>query len=273
MELGRIRHRRVPAANRVLIDQIEQHDPVLAHHTRRRVTVAGALLQELELMETVFDPCFIAQDARRHAEFPMRRQRAEVQRSEAVGLEGAQRHSENALLTPLEVQTGNVVITAQRIRIEEAVRKSPGLVLLVRVRNQTVAQLIGEVRIRVVARFTNVDNRVGNERVRIGVLRAEGVATQTSIGAQIEHIDGVRTDLLGGVSDADGSGVEHPQPTAFVRFDTINGVQTVLAVTDRIRAPIRIWNEFGRTGYGDIGVDVGKSGRNTCNNDDDILES
>lgn len=259
-----VRHRRVPAAHRVLVDQVEQHHAVFAHHTRRRVAVGAALLEVRKVMEAVLQTRFVAQDSRRHGELSVAGQRTEVQRAEAVRLDGRQCHAEDTLLAPLEVQAGHVEVTAQRIREEEAVRKTPRLVLFQRVHDQTVAELVREVGKGVVARLANVDHRVGDERVGVGVLGPECVAPDALVGAQIEDVDRVRANLLGGVADADGAGVEHPQAAAFVGLDAVHGVEAVLAVADRVASPIRVRYEFGRSRNGLVGVDVGQCGGDSC---------
>lgn len=191
-------------------------------------------------------------------------QRTEVQCAITVRFDGRQRHSEDTLLSPLEVKTGNIEVSSQRIGEEEAVAKSPGLVLLQRIDDQTVAEFIGEIGKGVVASLADINDSVGNEGVRVGVFRTESIAADSLVGAQVKDVHGVRADLLGGVADANGSSVEHPEASAFVGLDTVNGVQTVLAVTDGIAAPIWIRDEFGRSRNGHVGVDVGQRGWDSC---------
>lgn len=118
----------------------------------------------------------------------MRCKRTEVQDSETVVLDWRQRHAKDSLLAPLEVQAGNVKVAAQRIRKEEAVRESPRLVLLPRVRHQTVAEFVGEVSESIFAVLSNVNGDVGDESVGICVFRSELVAANTAIGCKVKDI-------------------------------------------------------------------------------------
>lgn len=45
MELRIVGHRRVPATDRILVDQVEQHHTIFAHHTGGCVAVGASLLQ------------------------------------------------------------------------------------------------------------------------------------------------------------------------------------------------------------------------------------
>lgn len=189
MILRFVRQSRVPAADGVLIDQVEKLDSGLAHDSRRCVSVAGALFpEEVEVVEALLEAGGIAKYSRRHAELAMRSQRAEVQNSETVVLDRRERHAENSLFTPLEVQASNVEVAAQWIREEETVSESPRSVLLPRVRHETVAELVGEVSVSVFAVLADVDRDVCDERVGICVFWAELVTANATIGGKVKDI-------------------------------------------------------------------------------------
>lgn len=121
-------------------------------------------------MITVLRQLLISQDPRGDRKFPVTAEGMKEERSIAIFRERWQTHSENALLTPLEIQATDIVIARQRIRHEVAVGYSPGRVLLPWINDQTVTQFVGHVSERVVATtFSQIDRDVGNE----GVLRCE----------------------------------------------------------------------------------------------------
>lgn len=131
MILRFVRQRRIPTSDGILINQVEKLDSGFAHDSRRCVSVSRALLpEEVEVVEALLEAGGVAKYSRRHAELAMRSQWAKVQDSETVVLDRRERHAENSLFTPLEVQTSDAEVAAQWIREEETVRESPRSILL-----------------------------------------------------------------------------------------------------------------------------------------------
>lgn len=91
------------------------------------MAVGSSFLQVGELVEALFGTFFVAQDLSGDHEFTVTGQWGEVHGAEAIGLQWGKRHSKDTFLTPLEVQAGNVEVSAQRIWEEEAMLKPPGL--------------------------------------------------------------------------------------------------------------------------------------------------
>lgn len=146
----------------------------------------------------------------------MRGKRTEVQSSETVSLDLRQGHSEDALFAPLEVQTGDVEVTTEWIGEEEAVGESPRSVLLPRVRNESIAEFVREIRVNVFAVLPDVNRDVSDESVGVGVFGSELVAANAAVGGKIEDVERVRADILGGVADTDSSCVKNPETAALV---------------------------------------------------------
>jgi len=147
----------VPAAHGILIDQIEQLDAIIAHHTRGGVGIRTTFIQGHKVVVTVLRPGLIPQNPRRDGKLAMAGQGTEVQGTIAVRTNRRQGHAEDTLLAPLEVNSSHIEVTPQGIREEVRVgRESPGLVQLPGVGNQTIAQLIGEIGIGIIAILANI---------------------------------------------------------------------------------------------------------------------
>lgn len=140
----------------------------------------------------------------------------EVHGSESITLGWRQRHAEDSFFAPLEVQAGDVVISTQWIREEEAVSESPRFILFPRVRHQAVAQLIREVSESILAVLSDVDGDVGDESVWICVFGSELVAANATIGGKVKDIERVWANVASCVANADGSGVQDPETAALV---------------------------------------------------------
>lgn len=90
----------------------------------------------------------------------------EEQRSVSVDGYGRQAHAENPLLPPLEIQAADIVVAGQRVGHEVTVGYSPRSVLLPRVNDQSVSELVGHVGECVVATtFPQIDGNVGDKRI------------------------------------------------------------------------------------------------------------
>lgn len=215
----------MPTADRVLSNQIVQHNTSFVHDTRRGVTVLTTFWQVREVVEGGFRVRLVAEHAGGHLELAVTGQGTEVQRAVSVVANGREGESEDTLFTPLEVQTGHVEVAAKGIGEEETVLEAPRFVLHPRVDDESVTQLVGHVGEGVITAGTNVNGDVGDESVRVGILWAEFVTANACVCVQVEDIDGVGTDVAGGVADAQGAGVEDPQATAFVSLDAVDGVQ------------------------------------------------
>lgn len=112
----------------------------------------------------------VSQNLRGDRELAIAAERVEVKGSIAVHRYWRQTHPKNALFSPLEIQASDVVIAHQGIRHEVTVCDTPGRILLPRVHDQAVAELVGHVREGVVATAAaQIDGDVGNK----GVLRKE----------------------------------------------------------------------------------------------------
>lgn len=90
----------------------------------------------------------------------------EEQRSVSVDGDGRQAHPENPFLSPLEIQAADIVVAGQRVGHEITVHYSPRSVLLPRVNDQSVSELVGHVGERVVATtFSQIDGNIGDEGI------------------------------------------------------------------------------------------------------------
>lgn len=147
----------------------------------------------------------------------MRGEWTEVQSSETVSLDLRQSNAEYALFAPLEVQTGDIEVTTEWIGEEEAVGESPRSVLLPRVRNESITEFVREIRVSIFAVLSNVNGDISDERVGVGVFGSELVTPNSTVSGKIEDVEGVGADVLGGVTDADSSGVKNPETAALVR--------------------------------------------------------
>lgn len=146
----------------------------------------------------------------------MRGEWTEVQSSETVSLDLRQSNSEDALFTPLEVQTGDVKVTTEWIGEEEAVGESPRSVLFPRVRNESIAEFVREISVSVFTVLSDINGDFSDERVRVSVFGSELVTAYATVGGKVEDVEGVGADIFGGVADADGSGVKNPKAAALV---------------------------------------------------------
>lgn len=90
----------------------------------------------------------------------------EEQRSVSVDGDGRQAHPENPFLPPLEIEAADIVVAGQRVGHEITVHYSPRFVLLPRVYDQSVSELVGHVGERVVATtFSQIDGNIGDEGI------------------------------------------------------------------------------------------------------------
>jgi hypothetical protein len=86
--LGRVCRGRVPAPDSVLVDEVEEHDAVVADDPRGGVGIAGSFLGEVgEVVVALLDTVGVAKDSRGDAELAVRCERREVERAEAVVLD------------------------------------------------------------------------------------------------------------------------------------------------------------------------------------------
>lgn len=192
-------------------------------------------------------------------------QGTEVEDTITIAAYWRQGNAENALLAPLEVQAGDVVVSAQRIGEEKGVRReAPRLVLLPRVGDESVAQFVREICESIVACLANVHSDVGNERIRIGILGLQLVATHSGVGGQVEDVDGIGAGVGCGVANADGAGVQYPEATALVNLDAICCGDAVGAISGRVAAPIGKRYQLWRSCQAVIHVDVGQRSGNSC---------
>jgi len=213
---------------------------------------------------TVLRPGLIPQNPRGDGELAMAGQGTEVEGTIAVRTNRRQGHAEDTLLAPLEVNSSHIEVTPQGIWEEVRVgRESPRLVQLPGVGNQTIAQLIGEIGIGIIAILANIHGNIGDEGIRIGVHGGQFVPPNPRIGGQVENIHGIGTGIGGGVANAHGSGVQDPQTTALVHLDAIGGGDTIGTISGRIRTPVRIGNQLRRTRQTAIHIDISQSGWNS----------
>lgn len=265
VELGGVRHGGVPAAHGVLVDQVEQLDAVVAHDPGRGVGVRATFVQCDEVVVAILRPGLVPQDPRGDSELAVTGQGTEVQGAIAVGADRGEGHAEDALLAPLEVDAGHVEVAPQRIREEVGVRReAPGLVQLPGVRDQAIAQFVREIGVGIVAVLANVHGDVGYEGVRIGVHGGQFEAPDPGVRGQVEDVDRVGAGIRGGVADADGTGVQDPQPTALVHLDAVGRGDAVGAVSGRVGPPVRVRDQLRGARQAVVHVDVGQSGRNAC---------
>lgn len=117
-------------------------------------------------MITVLRQLLVSQDPRGNRELAIATERVKEEGSKAILRYRRQTHPEDALISPLKVQASDVVIARQGVRHEVTVRDTPGRILLPRVHDQAVAELVGHVSEGVVATvFAQVDRDVGDKGV------------------------------------------------------------------------------------------------------------
>lgn len=117
-------------------------------------------------MITVLSQSLVSQDPRGNRKLSIAAERMKEESSIAIWLYRWQTHPKNTLLTPLEVQASDIVITSQRIRHEITMRYSPGYILLPRIHDQTVAELVGHVSEGIVAIvFSQINRDIGDEGI------------------------------------------------------------------------------------------------------------
>lgn len=88
----------------------------------------------------------------------------EVHGAEAVLLvDRGQGEAEHAV-SPLEVDTGHVVVAGQRVEVEEVVLDAVRRVLLPRVHHQTVAAQVGDVGVGIITSLSGRIHHLRNER-------------------------------------------------------------------------------------------------------------
>lgn len=117
-------------------------------------------------MITVLRQKLVSQDPRGNWKLPMTTKRVKEESSKAIWMYRWQTQSKNTLLSPLEVQASDIVITRQRIRHEITVRYSPGCILLPRIHDQTVAEFVGHVSEGIVATvFPEINRDIGDEGI------------------------------------------------------------------------------------------------------------
>lgn len=281
--LRRVRKWRIPAADSVLVDQVEELNSSVAHDSRCRVSIASSLLlEERKVVETFFESCRVTENSGGDTELTMRSQWAEVHSSKSIALKWRQRHAKDSLLTPLEVQAGNVEVSSQWIGEEEAVSKSPRTILFPWIRHQTIAQLVREVSVDVFAVLSDIDGNIGDESIWVGVFWSELVSANASVGSEVKHVQCVWTDVFRGIANANGASIKYPKTAALVScvrensswdlqlklkvdeptFDAVHSGKSIGAVTSHVVGQTGIWNQRRRATRCLIHVDVVEYGWN-----------
>lgn len=152
--------------------------------------------------------------------------------------------------------------------------------------DQSITKFITEVSKSVFAVLSNIDGCICDESVCICVLGTEFISIKITkkweikkmnlsmgekiqlpsnacVRRQIKHIYTVWANILRGIANSNGSSIQNPQSTALIGCNSIDGVQSIWTITNRIRTPVRVWNQLRWTAYRLLRINISQRCRNT----------
>lgn len=229
---------RVPAADCVDVDEGEELDSVLRHGFRGDVSVDASIGQSDEMLMGISGFRRVPQDFRGHRELSVASKWAEEKSPEAVDLLGRNRHCKNPLFPPLEIDTPNVKIVRQGIRLEVTMLEPPRLIVLPRIHDQPISQLVRQIDEGILARASLIHLDIGDEALRGQSVQRQVVLADPHVRLQIVDVEGEGTEAPGGVEEADGAGVQHPKTVTGVHLHAVDVGEGDSAVPRFCGAPV-----------------------------------